>query len=508
MVVADNIIQGKTRTRREFCSYYTDSDPILSYMVSRLDVQDGDLILEPCAGDGVFIRKIITLFPRNNYTIEAIDMNPKTVKKLHIRFHRKNINIRQADTLLDPTLFLYANMDGHYTKVIGNPPYGAWQEYDKRNTLKKIYKSYVRETYTLFIQRGVDLLKEDGKLVFIVPDTFLALHLHKDTREKILKNTTIDEILLIPSSFFPGVNFGYSNLCIISLSKTRNIVDHNIKVIKVKSDIDKLYDIAKYNFSVADEAEEIAQEKILQSLDYGFFIEGNPKIRKLLNENVYTLGNIASCVTGFCSGDNKKFYKPLSYSVKNSKDCQKVDLKEVEFNCYRFPNIIDGLQNGKKYIPLLKGGSSIFTRETEWFVLWDKETVHFYRNNKKSRFQNSKYYFREGIGAPMVRSNKLKAFLLEKRIFDQSIVGIFPKDKRHLYYLLAFLNSMTCNRILATINHTTNNSANYLKKLPIIIDERYFEKITEMAKAILLDKNNTAALKQIDLTFKKIYQVL
>jgi hypothetical protein len=43
--------------RREnvLCAYYTHSDPIRSYMMSRLALADGQLVLEPAAGDGAFV---------------------------------------------------------------------------------------------------------------------------------------------------------------------------------------------------------------------------------------------------------------------------------------------------------------------------------------------------------------------------------------------------------------------------------------------------------------------
>ena len=150
----------------------------------------------------------------------------------------------------------------------------------------------------------------------------------------------------------------------------------------------------------------------------------------------------------------------------------------------------------------------MFKRISDWFVLWDKDTVNFYQKNKKSRFQNSKFYFKEGLGVPMVGSSKLKAFLLEKRIFDQSIVGIFPKDEKNSYYLLAFLNSDVCNRILKVINHTANNSANYLKKLPVIIDKKYFEEINNLVKNIFQKEGDIeSTLKRIDEIFNIIYDI-
>lgn len=507
MVAIDKIIMGKTRSRREFCSYYTESDPILGYMVNRLEISDGDLILEPCAGEGVFIEKIIKSYPDNSFAIEAVDLNPRAVAKLHSSFQNENIRIRQADTLLDPMLDLHASMGGRYTKIIGNPPYGAWQDYDKRNTLKKRYGGYVRETYTLFIKRAVDLLKDNGKLVFIVPDTFLALHLHKETRGKLLKHTRIDEILLIPSKFFPKVNFGYSDLCIITLVKSSAPEKHKVKIIQVKNDVEKLYKIANRQYDVFDNYEEIEQDKILNSIDHSFFIGGNKKIRNLVNECEMTLGDIAHCVTGFCSGNNKKFYKPLSLNIRNAKNYALINQEEVEFDYLQKPNVASGLFGKKKYIPILKGGNGSFSKKTDWFVLWDKKTVNFYRTDKKARFQNSQFYFREGIGVPMVKSSKLTAFLLEKRLFDQSIVGIFPKSGKNLYYLLAFLNSGVCDRILKAVNHTTNNSANYLKKLPLILDEKFFDEITTLSKKILVNENVTLNLGKIDEIFGNIYNL-
>lgn len=505
--MVDKIIQGKTRTRREFCSFYTESDPILTYMVKRLDVDSGDMILEPCAGDGDFIQKILSLNKGKGFQIEALDINPLAVKHLKSEFINDKVNIRGADTLLDPTLDLVSNSGGYYTKIIGNPPYGAWQDYEKRNTLKRLYGGYVRETYTLFLRRCLDLLKEGGRLVFIIPDTFLALHLHKGTRKALLENTKIEEILLIPSSFFPGVNFGYSNLCIISFIKTRNNKKHKIKIVSVQDKIEDLYNLANEDYSVAKSLEVIPQEDVLQSVDYSFLIGGNTKIRKLVNKSKIKLGDIADCVTGFYSGDNKTFLAVGDTTIKGAKEYPVIDSSLVDYDFLKRPDLLDGLKNGKTYIPVLKGGSSIFEKPTEWFIKWNADTVKFYKRNKASRFQNPQYYFKQGIGVPMVKTNQIYAFLLDKRLFDQSIVGIFPREKRYLNYLLAFLNSRVCSDILKVINHTANNSANYLKKLPIIFDKSALKTIDKIMENFSKDRNAEKTLDSINKEFNELYKI-
>ena len=54
-----------------------------------------------------------------------------------------------------------------------------------------------------------------------------------------------------------------------------------------------------------------------------------------------------------------------------------------------------------------------------------------------------------------------------------------------------------CNRILTVINHTTNNSANYLKKVPVILDEKYFDEINELVEGIFQEKELEKAWKEL-----------
>ena len=230
MVNSHTDIQQANRTRNRYCAFYTESDPILDLMISRLNINDGDQILEPSAGEGVFIDKLLDRYHNLNIKIDALDIDENATNRLKIKYSdEKKVNVRNTDTLLDLELDLYANAGGHYHKVIGNPPYGAWLDHEQRTVLKKKYGNYARETYTLFLQRVVETLLPSGRVVFIIPDTFLALNLHKQFRSQLLMNTVIEEIVLFPSKFFPGVNFGYSNLCIITLTKCNPHLIHKLK---------------------------------------------------------------------------------------------------------------------------------------------------------------------------------------------------------------------------------------------------------------------------------------
>ena len=213
--------------QRKYQAYYTKSNSIVTYMTKLLNLNGSERILEPCAGDGVFIDSIINLFP--NISIDALELSIDSVKMLLQKYRKsKSIQIRQTDYLKDTTLDDYIVKGGVYDAIIANPPYGAWREIEERKQLKDKFNGlYAKESYTLFLIHSINLLKEGGKLSFIIPDTWLNVHMHKQVRKYILTNTMITEISLFPSSFFPNVNFGYANLMIISLKKN-SIIEENL----------------------------------------------------------------------------------------------------------------------------------------------------------------------------------------------------------------------------------------------------------------------------------------
>jgi len=86
----------------------------------------------------------------------------------------------------------------------------------------------------------------------------------------------------------------------------------------------------------------------------------------------------------------------------------------------------------------------------------------------------------------MVSSSSITGAIIENRLFDQSIVGIFPKKESLIHYLLAFFNSPTCNKLIRTINPSTNNSSNYIKRIPFIEPSiEQVDTITENIKQII-----------------------
>ena len=452
---------------RIYQAFYTKSKPIVDYMVDKLLLRPTDKIFEPCGGDGVFVEAILDANEFAN--IDICELNPTSIAVLQGKFSTfQNVTIRECDTLLDNDLSFNSNFGGYYDKIIANPPYGAWQDLEKRAVLKKMYSDlYAKESYALFLFRCIELLKEDGILSFIIPDTFLNLHMHKAIRKHILTKTKIVELALFPSSFFPGVNFGYANLSIITLQKKSNqkeCLSNSFNVLTNFSTVEQLAEINKEELKVYS----FSQQEIFSNPDYAFLISDNSSISKAINEAALKVGDIANCVTGFYSGDDKTFLQVNSPDLKNGKNYDLVDPNKINREYKNATNILDGFDSEKHFLPIVKGGNTKYLKPEGWFMNWSKEAVLHYKKDKKARFQNPQYYFKFGVGVPMISSSSITASLIENKLFDQSIVGIFPKDESLTYYLLAFFNSPTCNKLIRTINPSANNPANYIKKIPFI----------------------------------------
>ncbi len=368
---------------KTYQAYYTKSEPIVNYMVGCLGLQAGERLLEPCGGDGVFTDKIATLFPA--VLQDVYEMNPDSFAHLESRYKfQPNIQVFQADTLLDEDLSFRSKFGGDYDKVIANPPYGAWQAYEKRDLLKKHYQGlYVKETYGLFLFRCVSLLKEGGKLVFIIPDTFLNLHLHKHLRQFLLTHAKIDRIDLFPSSFFPNVHFGYDNLCIISLEKCSNqhhCLAHSFSIRRDFGQVEEL------DFRETGSAY-FLQKEIFSNEDHAFLIK-DKTTAKTIRDAAQTIGDVADCVTGFYSGNDKVFLKTNSVRHRNAKNYQVINAPEIAGNFNSHSNILEGISDENAcFIPIVKGGGFVFANPTIGLLIGQKQRSGITKRIKKRGFR-------------------------------------------------------------------------------------------------------------------------
>lgn len=449
----------KNRHRDVYRSFYTTDDQLVSYMVRLLAPEDGHSCLEPSAGSGCFIDGLLATGKR--LKVQAIDFSDDAVAKLRAKYAAlSNVEIIRQDFLLSlGSLFDDTSV---FDRIIANPPYGGWQDYEKRSSLKAQFPDlYVRETYGLFVARSLSKLRLNGRAVFILPETFLYLHLQKALRQKILARYSLASVDIFPSAVFPGVNFGYAKLCIVSLDNREPAPNQVVSVRQCRS----LEELVSGN----GERYEINQLSVLQRQEFTFPLTGQTPETELIDEAELRLGDVAACVTGIYTGDDTRF---LRRSASNPRGARKYHVVHSNQLIQRgdFQPTLDGFDSTACFLSLLKGGGIPYLKPEMWFIDWSTAAVQHYKSDKKARFQNSSFYFRRGIGFPMVSSGRATASVIqESRLFDQSVVGVFPKEREVFGFLLAFLNSTICWKLLRQINPSANNSAKYLRRLPIVL---------------------------------------
>lgn len=437
-------------------AFYTDDCALVAYMADLLAPEPNDQCLEPCAGSGLFIDELVSRHP--SIQIDAIEIEPAAIETLRQRFRKSlQVKVLQGDYLAVDT---GRTCSIKYDKIIANPPYGAWQTPKRRSELKLAYPDlYVKESATLFLAKAIASLRVGGRAVFILPETFLFSHSHRPLRKRILENCAVESIDVFPSSLFPGVNFGYARLSILSLKRVQSSAGHRC-IVRQASTMPEL--VGKRGI-----VSEYDQAAILNAPELSFPINGSHPLQLCESARSVTLGDLADCVTGFYSGDDAKFLRRAPTNAKYSNRYPLVHPGSISLD--QHPPLT-GLSGPGHFIPVVKGGGYAYLKPTMWYMDWSESAVRHFRTDRKARFQNSSFYFRQGIGFPMVSSGGARATVIRShQLFDQSVVGIFPKTAETFGFLLAYLNSSTAWRLLRQINPSTNNSAKYMRRLPVVL---------------------------------------
>jgi hypothetical protein len=449
-------------TKAEFQSFYTESTEIRLLMLQLLGNVQNLSLLEPCAGEGAFLTDLIGI----PASIDAIDIDERHVQFLgkHFPAWVKPIHADFIDYFVSGQLFHPIEIKRSYDAVICNPPYGLSFALDYRKRIKKQYPDYyVRESYSLFMLFALACLRTGGRYVFIVPDTFLTSHNHTPLRKFLAKEAYPTHLIQFASNRFESVNFGYGNLCIIAGIKQPLEAQHNVQWVDATTYKGHL------SLDLFTKSKPTTGSYLLQH-----FIEGwiHP-LRKAATElavPTVKLGEIAECRTGIYSGDNKRFYGYDSIGLsKRSLNGHPINWNtQVRLDELSNEEKLLGIAGVQHYVPLVRGGHHEPLANTAWAVDWSREAVSFYARDKKARLQNAAFYFRKGLAVPMVTSGRLSASLLENAIFDQGVVGVFPEKEELLDFLLVYLNSdFVANTVKSIINPGANNSANYIKKIPV-----------------------------------------
>lgn len=203
-------VHPRKAAHRSTGAYYT-VEPVVRYMVRRA-AELGDTpgqVLDPACGSGAFLQAVSDLFPPS-VRLVGFESDPTSAAICAGRLPHSQVHVLDA---------LTAQVDERFDLVIGNPPYishglrGAPAiSAPLRRLLTERYpqtSEYKLNTYPLFIERGLQLLRPGGILGYIIPDSFLTGRYFFGLRQLLLANRIL-EITLIQHDFWRHGRVGQS----------------------------------------------------------------------------------------------------------------------------------------------------------------------------------------------------------------------------------------------------------------------------------------------------------
>lgn len=172
--------------KKQYGIYFTPPE-IISEMINNIDFDNISSVLEPSCGDGRFISSILSKSP-TMYVI-GVELNDIVFDNLS-----ETTNFPPNVTILNDD-FIHCDFDDEtFDLIIGNPPYFVVG----KSTIDKKYHPFIvgrPNIYIVFILKCLELLSEDGILMFVLPTNFLNSHYYDKARKHICSNYTISAVI-------------------------------------------------------------------------------------------------------------------------------------------------------------------------------------------------------------------------------------------------------------------------------------------------------------------------
>jgi len=457
--------------RKELGQFYTP-DFVINYILDRVNISSDKTILDPACGSGGFLMKaydrLREMYQKEGWADEkihqqilsqnlfGIDINPFATQLTIMNLLLKDldhptgeVNVVEGDTLERKELILtlkgkqldlkepprktplkvltgegkevfYLNLLGKapFDIVIGNPPYisfglrGADKITKERiKELKMLFPhsaEYKISIYALFVERALQLLKEKGRLGFILPDSFLLGKYFQGLRKYILSTCKIKEIVLFEKDFWKYGVVGRP--VILILEKEPN------EKLRKTNKITARYYTARGFKSFSYEQSYFYSEPRLYRFRLFFDKESRRISDKLEIGNIY-LSEIVTISSGLIGKKGKK-------------------------------EIINNRKVGKDWLPGLLSGAEMNRYSLFWkgnFILFDKEKL-------KSGYQEARY-FEEKIFLRQTGDDLIGVLDKDNLLCLNNLHVVNLKNKNYdLRYILAILNSRLVNHYYHVIS--------------------------------------------------------
>jgi len=302
---------------------------------------------------------------------------------------------------------------GGFDVVIGNPPYVFARE--KINEKDKLfyantYKSaqYQVNTYLLFIERSIEIIKDAAIYGLIVPNAWLMVYSGQELRKYILDTCIIEEIINLAGYSFEGVNVE----TIILISRKQTIGKDQLKVLLSQG--------MEFKYSHSRSQQDFEEN---DGFEFRVFADQDSLIiTNKLRVNSNNLDELVQIKAGLQAYEkNKGNPKQTSEDVKN---------RPYDFD-FKFDD------KTFKYLE----GKNVGRYCIEWTGLYLRYGEHLASPRTFDLFNDPKIIVREITGK--FPQSIIASYTEELYLYNRSNIGIIEREKSPvgLKYVLALLNS-------------------------------------------------------------------
>jgi len=403
------------KNRKSSGVYFTPSK-IVNEMVQNLACNNSLIdkkIVDPCCGTGNFLIKLASHCDNAN-KIYGFDIDNISVilTKINLYLISPLTEINVINKNIQCTNSLKIAESINFDVCIGNPPWGSDLKDDVEylNSNFESSKKGSYEAFTLFIEKGVKMLVEDGYLSYVVPESLLNVGIHQPIREYLLERTKLSRIIFWGNAF------------------------DNVQTPAISFEIKKhKTDFFTYDATITNDETFIIKDKRITDSNLWSFQNNdfeNKLLSKIEENGIIRLKNNADFALGIVTGNNKKYL--LKEQTENS-------------------------------IPILKG-SDIYKfkhNSAQNFVIYEPE--------KWQQVAKESYYFSdEKLFYRFISDTLVFAYDDKKTLSLNSCNILIPKIKDlDIKYVMAILNSRIAHFYFKAKFKSVKILRNHIESIPI-----------------------------------------
>ena len=344
-----------------------------------------------------------------------------------------------------------------YDVVVTNPPYMGSSGMGAKlaEFVKKQYPDSKSDLFAVFMERGLDWVKESGYTSMITMESWMFLSSFENLRKKVLNQTDITTMVHMPylgkGGTSLGINFGTA-ATVLCKQHIRGYIGTFDRISYYETDDDGV----PFTFPVENEYYKKAKVDNFEK------IPGAPVAYWVSEKFIeaFSYKKISDCAVGkvgLQTGDNNRFLKYW----------QEVSTNNIAFD---MKNKAQYLEVHKKWVPTIKGGNyRKWYGNFEYVVNWENDgsEIRHCEGCRLNAMGNDELFFKKGITWSCTTSGVFGARFLPNGFLLNTEGPLLFSEKMNDRYMLSFLNTKIAQWYLDAFNPTIHYLVGNIIALPL-----------------------------------------